>query len=194
MKLEVLRFSPTKKSTYGMLFDSTYYACKSYNIPTSISSKDREPKFLCYILEDPYQPKKVYGNTCIADGTYKIKLRTEGRLHERYSKKFHEFHDGMLWIKDVPDFTDIYLHIGNSPKDTHGCPLVGDSARSNVGDTHFIYRSTRAYKRIYPRICEKLALGEEVTITFSHPLFAVRDGSLLYPYLKAHFEETFKRS
>lgn len=179
MKLEVLRFSPTKKSTYGMLFNST----------------DRDPKFLCYILEDPYQPKKVYGNTCISDGTYKIELRTEGRLHEKYSEKFPEFHQGMLWINDVPDFTDIYLHIGNSPKDTHGCPLVGDDAKSNLGDKHSIFRSTRAYKRIYPMICEKLALGEEVLITFfSCRIFETVSGYPCYPYLRTHFEETFKRS
>ena len=87
MKLEVLRFSSQSESTLGILFNIT---------------NGRE--FLCFTLEDEFRTQKVYGETRIPAGTYEIELRTIGRFHERYLKKFPEMHIGMLWIRNVPNF------------------------------------------------------------------------------------------
>ena len=40
--------------------------------------------FTCETLEDEYREVKVEGETRIPAGTYEIKLRTEGRMNERY--------------------------------------------------------------------------------------------------------------
>ena len=112
MLIKIKRLNTTKHSTIGTL------------------SIDGE--FECFTLEDPYHAVKVKGNTRIPNGIYKLGLRTEGGLHERYSEIFGNDHKGMIWLRDVPNFTYIYIHIGNTHEHTAGCPLVGDSLFSNV--------------------------------------------------------------
>jgi len=121
-------------------------------------------KFRCYTIEDGPREEKVYGKTRIPDGTYEVTLRTEGDFHNRYLRRYgSNFHKGMLWIRDVPGFEYILIHVGNSPKDTAGCLLVGDEPIRNKA---FISGSRNAYQDIYPEIAEALENGEEVTITF----------------------------
>lgn len=151
MKLEVLRFSSQKDSTSGALFD--------------ITNGDR--KFMCYTLEDEYREKKVYSETRIPAGTYRLTLRTVGRLHEKYSSRFQDIHKGMLWVRDVPNFEYILIHCGNTDEHTAGCLLVGETQESNIKKADgFIGRSTQAYFDIYPPIANALESGEEVTITY----------------------------
>ena len=150
MKLEVLRFSSGKDSTSGLLFDV---------------SNDRQ--FLAYTLEDEYRDNKVYSETRIPAGTYKIRLRTEGGFHTKYSKRFQDIHKGMLHIVDVPGFDYILIHCGNTDEHTAGCLLVGDTQNNNmVEEDGFIGRSTAAYKRIYVPIAEALEQGKEVIIEY----------------------------
>lgn len=116
----------------------------------------------CFILEDGFNEVKVYGETRISPGKRKIELRTEGGMHEKYLKKFGvDFHKGMLWIKDVDNFEFIYIHIGNTKKDTFGCLLTGFSADINKP---MIGNSVIAYKKIYPIIRDAILSGEDVWI------------------------------
>ena len=148
MELELLRYSSGADSTMGLLFDAT-----------------GPRKFLCYTIEDEYRKNKVAGETRIPEGKYDIKLRTEGGFHNRYKDKFgNDFHKGMLWLQDVPNFEYILIHIGNTDDDTAGCILVGDTAESNVTNDGFIGSSTAAYKRIYPDIVAAIEAGEKVFI------------------------------
>ena len=150
MKLEVQRFSSQSNSTLGMLFDVT-----------------STPKFLCYTLEDEFREVKVSGETRIPFGTYNITLRTEGGFNKRYTDKFGaDFNKGMLWVRDVPNFEYILIHIGNSDLDSSGCLLVGDSQTQNITKNGFIGSSTDAYKRVYPQIADVLVNGGEVCITY----------------------------
>lgn len=150
MELEVLRFSSNSDSTLGLLFDVT---------------KGR--KFLCFTLEDEYRKNKVKGETRIPSGTYSITLRTEGGFNQRYTEKFGStFNKGMLWVRNVPGFEYILIHIGNDDDDTEGCLLVGDSQNQNITRSGFIGSSTDAYKRIYPPIADTLVNGGQVNITY----------------------------
>ena len=150
MKLEVIRFNKGVDSTNGILFDITH---------------DRE--FLCYTLEDESREEKVYGETCIPEGEYKINFRREGGYHAKYSKRFADIHMGMLEVCDVPNFKYILIHCGNTDEDTAGCLLVGDTQENNdIKKNGFIGKSTKAYMRIYPAIAKALEAGEEVTIAY----------------------------
>jgi hypothetical protein len=117
--------------------------------------------FQCFTLEDEYRTTKKYGETRIPSGSYQIRLRTAGRLHEKY-KKFGE-HVGMLWLQNVPGFEWIYLHIGNDDDDTLGCPLVGDIANASPGDMKLM-NSTAAYRKLYGVVAEA-ARKKSLTIT-----------------------------
>ena len=102
---------------------------------------------MCFTLEDQFQPVKVPGETRIPAGTYRIKLRTEGGMHARYSKRFGSNHYGMLHLQDVPDFKWIYFHVGNDDDDTDGCILSGMDTLEDVGALK-VLQSTVAYQMI----------------------------------------------
>jgi hypothetical protein len=105
--------------------------------------------------------------TRVPAGTYQIKLRKEGGFNARYTKKYGNFHKGMLHIQDVPGFEYILIHTGNTDEHTSGCLIVGDSQENNqLMKNGFIGKSVQAYKRIYTPIAEALENGEEVTITY----------------------------
>lgn len=121
-------------------------------------------EFECHTLEDEFRTVKVYGETRIPDGEYKVELRKEGGFHSRYLKKFGaDFHRGMLWVKDVPGFEYILIHIGNDDDDTAGCLLVGSTADK---DKAFTGGSTSAYKKMYSKVSKALLSGETVTIKY----------------------------
>jgi hypothetical protein len=113
-----------------------------------------------YTLEDTKRDTKVYSKTRIPAGTYEIKLRTFGGHHEKYLKMFPEFHKGMLWLQNVPNFQDILIHIGNDPEDTKGCILVGMSEAND----QFITESKKAYSIIYQDLVQYLNKGEQLFI------------------------------
>lgn len=119
--------------------------------------------FECFTLEDEHREEKVWGETCVPDGVYEITLRKEGRFHSRYSNKFTDFHDGMLWVRNVPNFEYILIHIGNTDEDTAGCLLVGQVAYSNK---NYIASSTLAYKAMYRKVIKAFDRGESVTIEY----------------------------
>ena len=162
MELEVIRFSSGTDSTNGVLFEIDKHA------PAPHAEGYRcKRKFLAYTLEDEYREEKKYGETRIPNGTYKLALRTVGGYNEKYKRRFPDFHVGMLYVTNVPNFEYILIHCGNTDEHTAGCLLVGDSQENNqITKNGFIGKSTQAYKRIYPRIAEALVCGEEVTIKY----------------------------
>lgn len=123
--------------------------------------------FECFSLEDQYQDKKVYGETCIPEGTYPVEFRKEGGFHNRYSAKY-DFHKGMLEIKDIPNFKWVLFHLGNTDENTAGCVLVGDTQQDlDVSKDGFIGSSGNAYKKFYPKVATALENGESVSLIVS---------------------------
>lgn len=123
--------------------------------------------FECFTLEDQYQDKKVYGETCIPEGTYPVEFRKEGGFHNRYNAKY-DFHKGMLEIKDIPNFKWVLFHLGNTDENTAGCVLVGDTQQDlDVSKDGFIGSSGNAYKKFYPKVATALENGESVSLIVS---------------------------
>ena len=123
---------------------------------------------MCFTLEDEHRDIKVHDETRIPAGTYDIKLRTDGGMTKRYSERFGpDWHRGMLWLQDVPDFRWIYIHMGTIDDHTSGCILVGDGCMQNVTRAGALIDSEIAYRRIYPAIASTLLAGKRVTITIT---------------------------
>lgn len=106
-----------------------------------------------YILEDTYRPTKVYGETRIPAGKYKLALRKEGSKHVEYAADFPKIHKGMIWLTNVPGYEYVYMHVGNTKKDTLGCLLVGMSGSLS---TSSVASSRIAYAEVYPVIANMI--------------------------------------
>jgi len=148
MNLELQRFSSQKEDTLGIFFNS-----------------DGVYSFRSFTLEDEFRTEKVYGETRIPSGNYELKLRTHGGFHVRYLDRYgKDFHKGMVQLMDVPGFTDVLIHAGNTDDDTAGCILVGDACDSNIAANGkgALSKSRDAYERIYEEIRDALLEGKKV--------------------------------
>ena len=124
--------------------------------------------FECYTLEDQYQAVKVMHETCIPEGTYDIQFRKTGGFHAKYSERYKNAHYGMLHIQDVPNFTYILIHTGNSDEHTSGCLIVGETQQDlDISKDGFIGSSTVAYKKMYAKVAGQLLQGKKVTIEYT---------------------------
>ena len=124
--------------------------------------------FECYTLEDQYQAVKVMHETCIPEGTYDIKFRKTGGFHSKYSERYKNAHYGMLHIQDVPNFTYILIHTGNTDEHTSGCLIVGETQQDlEISKDGFIGSSTVAYKKMYAKVAGQLLQGKDVTIEYT---------------------------
>lgn len=123
--------------------------------------------FNCFSLEDKKRQEKIKGATCIPSGRYKIELRQEGHIHEHYKKQYN-WHKGVLWLKDVPNFQYIYIHIGNFPQDTEGCILTGIEYTAGKD---MITGSRLAYKPLYLQILTELEKGNDVYMIVNDMFF-----------------------
>lgn len=131
--------------------------------------------FQCFTLEDEKRDVKVKGETRIPAGRYRITFRTEGGFHLKYLQKYGaSWHKGMLWVRDVPGFEYILIHILNTEKQTDGCLGVGDQLNNNVDRPGYLGESERAYKRLYPIVRDALLRGEEVWITYRDEVFPTK--------------------
>ncbi len=150
MELEVLRFSSQKDSTSGALFDVV----------------NGKRNFLCYTIEDEQRDVKVWGETRIPAGRYKLSLRKEGGFHTRYLAKYGDMHKGMIHVNDVPGFEFILWHTGNTDEHTAGCLIIGDSQESNlVKKDGFVGSSVVAYKKVYPYVAAAIE-NEDTYVTY----------------------------
>ncbi len=106
--------------------------------------------YLCNILEDAIRRQKVYGQTAIPNGRYRVDFTWSGRFNRQ-----------LPLLVNVPLFSGIRIHSGNTHEDTDGCPLVGYDKLRN-GDNITIYRSREAMEKL---ILPLFSDGEEVWLS-----------------------------
>lgn len=114
----------------------------------------------CFTLEDKdrhlekvpliqYHEVKVQNQTAIPRGRFQIDLRESPHLQET-----------VPWLRDVPGFKWVYIHQGNTDKDTDGCILVGD----NWADD-WVSNSRATFAKLFNKIVAAINRGDEVWIT-----------------------------
>ena len=123
-------------------------------------------KFSSCTLEDTYRPKKIKHQTRIPEGEYEIDFlnvitpMTEKYRKHNYLKGIFTFH---IEIKNVPNYSNVYIHVGNNHEHTSGCILVADGIGStSINKT--ITQSRKAYLKFYNHISSLLKNGEKVRI------------------------------
>ena len=80
-------------------------------------------------------------------------------MNKTYFPKYGPIHKGMIEIADLPTFSSVYIHIGNTIEQTAGCPLVGLSYIKKDGDFQ-VLQSVDAYKQVYKN-CMKPLTGKD---------------------------------
>ena len=91
---------------------------------------------------------KVYGETCIPFGTYKVILTMSPKFKRELPR-----------LLNVPSFEGVLIHRGNTAKDSAGCILVGEN--KSVGK---VLNSTLYEERLVKMMKKAIAKGEEITI------------------------------
>jgi len=151
MKITLIRKYKKKDYTIGNLYiDGEWFS-------NTLEDTDRElyqGQGEKYILQH-----KVYGQTAIPYGTYKISLDI---ISPKYSQKaqYKQIKGKLPRLLDVPGFEGILIHSGNYPKDTAGCILVGEN-RIKGGVTN----SSKTFWALYEKMLKAKERGEEITIT-----------------------------
>ena len=88
---------------------------------------DISSMFFCHTLERPYieDKAKEMGSKCaIAEGRYRIGFVTSPKFAKR--KWYQQTGRVIPEILNVPGRGNILIHVGNYPRDTDGCVLVGN--------------------------------------------------------------------
>lgn len=109
--------------------------------------------YFCDTLEDTVRvlktkDDKIKGYTAIPSGKYAVQFT--------YSRRFRRY---MMEITQVPWFTGIRIHAGNSADDTEGCVLVG----TKDSDGHLI-ASRITCQRLEHKVSGAIARKESVHI------------------------------
>ena len=128
-------------------------------------------EFFCNTLEDTdrglkqsdpintIQKKKVYGETAIPTGKYKIEMNV---VSPKYSavKWYQDLCKGkMPRLLNVPCFEGVLIHPGNTPLDTFGCILVGENKVKGK-----LINSRETFKNLYKQLRTAADNKEEITI------------------------------
>jgi hypothetical protein len=126
MLIEVKRFEFKDTYTVGKMYIDNIYEC--------------------YTLEDVVRKgAKVNGQTAIPTGTYNLIINHSNR-----------FNRDLPLLENVPNFTGVRIHAGNTSAHTEGCILVG----TTWSGKDFIGNSRVAFNKLF----EKLKKAKKVTI------------------------------
>lgn len=132
MKLKLIRTSMQEGFTTGVLYAGS-----------EMMAHTLEPQ-----QRDLSAEPKVWGRTAIPAGTYPIKLVPSGRFKRK-----------MPYLMDVPRFTGVMIHCGNSVADTHGCILVGERKECDT-----LKNSRITFNKLYALLAKAEEAGETTTI------------------------------
>ncbi len=143
MKITVIRSPSLGGATIGKLYVDGAFKCHT------LEDEIRE------IAGQPVQNWKINGVTAIPAGVYQVTLETSPR-----------FGPDTLSIKNVPGFSYIRMHAGNTSDDTEGCILLGLQAgpASLIGGT-----SRPAVNLIKDLVRSAINQGEQVMIDIINP-------------------------
>lgn len=140
MNIILNRIAKKAKYTIGKLYINDQYFCDTL--------EDTDRGLTQSMTEQQIGSKKVYGETAIPTGTYRIIIS--------YSNKFKK---QMPLLLNVPGFAGIRIHSGNTEKDSLGCILVGKNKA--VGK---VLESRDTYSKLFS-ILQEVNKKETIKIT-----------------------------
>lgn len=137
--ITIVRDTLLKESTSGRFFTDD----------GAVSGFTLEPHAIDWTTE-----KKLRGHTAIPCGKYKVSVYYSPSQKEE-----------VALLADVPHFTMVEIHVGNFPKDTRGCILVGTerTIHKNLGQVH-VFWSRKVFTDLMIWIRKRVEKKEEVWV------------------------------
>jgi hypothetical protein len=140
MRLRVIREPTQQGATLGALYVDDVWTCWTLEDPIRETA-------------EPVEAWKIAGDTAIPEGIYDVVVTWSSRF------------DRLLpLIRNVPGFTGIRIHTGNTAVDTSGCLLVG-LARAGAQ----VLKSRVAFDALWPRLTAVDAAHDLITIAVENP-------------------------
>jgi len=121
-----------------------------------------QDEWTCHTLEDTFREIKIPGETRIPAGRYRLELKDIGmsRFDAQFKRIFGDLYLGMIRLVEVPDFTQVLIHCGNTEEDTAGCILLGERQTKDANDHHAVSRSVAAMRTVYPIVSKAIRAGD----------------------------------
>lgn len=118
IKLRLQRTFKNVSYTIGKLYLNDKYFCDT------LEDTDRGLKSTMSVEE--IEKIKVYSQTAIPTGTYKIDMNTVSpKFKDRVWAK--PYNGKLPRLINVKGYSGVLIHVGNKPEDTLGCILVGEN-------------------------------------------------------------------
>lgn len=145
-----MRIAKKSKYTIGKLYiDGKYFCDTIEDIDRGIDSSMKF--YSCggnkgyWVTKAGKKIEKVPGKTAIPTGRYEVTLYIQSPkyLQKATWKKYCNGY--MPRLLDIPGFSGVLIHTGNTEADTEGCLIVGEN--KIVGK---VINSTVVFKKLYP--------------------------------------------
>ena len=151
MKLTVIRKYKKETYTIGELrIDGTYFCSTLEDKDRGLKQSDPIPAILA---------KKVYGETAIPVGTYKVLMNVVSHKYSAIAW-YKSLCGGKLPRLDaVPAFNGVLIHPGNTALDCLGCILVGENKIKGK-----LINSRATFAKLYAKLKEASDKREAITI------------------------------
>ena len=147
MEILLKRIAKKSKYTIGKMYIDGQYICDTL--------EDADRGLNQNMSLEEIKNKKVYGETAVPTGTYKVDMNTVSPKFK--SRTWAKPYGGKLpRLVLVPGYDGVLIHPGNKAEDTLGCILVGENKA--VGQ---VLNSQVTFKKIM----SILTKGTNITIT-----------------------------
>lgn len=138
MELHLIRDIFNEDCTLGKIYNAEHFVC------FSLEDKVRE-------TDEPVEKWKIHGMTAIPRGRYRVMIT--------FSNRFQKY---LPELQDVPGFTGIRIHSGNTAQDSSGCVITGMSRSDDM-----VHDSRTALKVLQAQIENAIREGDKVWLSLS---------------------------
>lgn len=151
MKVKVKRTYKGPLYSIGKMYVNDTYLCDTL--------EDKDRGLTNQMSLEEIKAKKVYGETAIPTGVYKLNMNT-------VSPKFKDRswaipYKGILpRLENVKGFEGVLIHVGNKPQDTLGCILVGENKVKGQ-----VINSTASFNKLMKLLLQANIDGEDIELT-----------------------------
>ena len=132
------RVARKEEYTIGKLYINGQYFCDTI--------EDTDRGLTSKMSVDEILNIKIAGKTAIPTGTYYVTLGVKSAKFstKKYEKQYGWINGYLPRLLNVKGYSGVLIHIGNEPKDTDGCLLVGENKAKGK-----VLNSTATFQKLY---------------------------------------------